>query len=156
MMNNPFPPLILLEISFQRSLEPTTIFERTGSLIPKPPLAFGALMIFQLTKWNLLVFDLPPSHRKCLSSWGIDNLTLVCARRGDDWNIGRANKTDFMRTTLLAGLSHWVPTKESLLLSCPRWQKKPRTWGRLGFPDDYFDDHSFLPAGPTWMNSLLD
>lgn len=97
--------------NLQRILEPKAILKIEGSLIPRPPQAFGALMIFQLIRWNLLELVLPPCRRNLQSSWAIADFILHGVSNKENWKIGRVERTYLISTTLPARFSqkdpHW-------------------------------------------------
>lgn len=64
-----------------------------GSWIPSPPCCFGALIIFQFTRCNVLLSSFPPSQKKILIYMPSWCKTYLGASRAGKWYKGMVDKT---------------------------------------------------------------
>lgn len=93
----------------QMIFPPKSKFARPGSLIYNPPSWNGLVRISHLNRCNLLYFPLPPFHRKSRRSLEICFVIDLGASRMEDWKMGRAERTAFIKTIFPSFVSQWPP-----------------------------------------------
>ena len=88
---------------------PRAMLTFSGSRIPSPLFSFGAQTMDQLTIWIFFSLSFPPCQRNFRIKLAIAFFIPIRAWRDENWKIGNADNTEFIRTTLLARFNQDAP-----------------------------------------------